>query len=77
MPGYNDVITTASPNRPATREMVWVESGTLTLTVAGERHEVRTGRCARFPASRPHRYENAGDQPVRLTMVVVIPPTQE
>ena len=62
---------------PATREMVWVESGTLTLTVAGERHEVRTGQCARFPASRPHRYENAGDQPVRLTMVVVIPPTQE
>ena len=25
---------------PATREMVWVESGTLTLTVAGERHAV-------------------------------------
>jgi len=45
--------------------------------VAGERHKVRAGRCARFPASRPHRYENAGDQPVRLTMVVVIPPTQE
>ena len=62
---------------PATREMVWVESGTLTLIVAGERHEVRAGQCARFPASRPHRYENAGDQPVRLTMVVVIPPTQE
>ena len=37
---------------PATREMVWVESGTLTLTVAGERHEIRTGQCARFPASR-------------------------
>jgi transcriptional regulator with XRE-family HTH domain len=61
---------------PATREMVWVESGTLTLTVAGERHEVRSGQCARFPASRPHRYENAGDQPARLTMVVVIPPVQ-
>jgi transcriptional regulator with XRE-family HTH domain len=61
---------------PATREMVWVESGTLTLTVAGERHEVRSGQCARFPASRPHRYENAGDQLARLTMVVVIPPVQ-
>ena len=61
---------------PATREMVWVESGTLTLIVAGERHEVRAGQCARFPASRPHRYENAGDQPARLTMIVVIPPTQ-
>src|SRR6478752_9436136 len=61
---------------PATREMVWVESGTLTLIVAGERREVRAGQCARFPASRPHRYENAGDQPARLTMIVVIPPTQ-
>jgi len=62
---------------PATREMVWVESGTLTLTVAGERHEILPGQCARFPASRPHRYENAGDQSVRLTMVVVIPPAGE
>ena len=61
---------------PATREMVWVESGTLTLTVAGEHHTVSAGQCARFPASRPHRYENAGDQPTRLTMVVLIPPAQ-
>ena len=61
---------------PATREMVWVESGTLTLTVAGERHVVGPGQCARFAASRPHRYDNAGDQPARLTMVVVIPPGQ-
>ena len=62
---------------PATREMVWVESGTLTLTltVAGERHTVKAGQCARFPASRPHRYDNEGDQPIRLTMVVVIPPS--
>jgi len=61
---------------PATREMVWVESGTLTLTVAGERHAVGAGQCARFPASRPHRYGNAGEQPARLTMVVVIPPAE-
>jgi transcriptional regulator with XRE-family HTH domain len=61
---------------PATREMVWVESGTLTLTVAGERYAVSAGQCARFPGSRPHRYDNEGDQPAHLTMVVVIPPTQ-
>jgi transcriptional regulator with XRE-family HTH domain len=61
---------------PATREMVWVESGTLTLTVAGERHTVSAGQCARFPGSRPHRYDNEGDQPARLTMVVVIPPSR-
>ncbi len=61
---------------PATREMAWVESGTLTLTVAGERHTVSSGQCARFPADRPHRYSNEGEEAVRLTMVVVVPPTQ-
>ena len=62
---------------PATREMAAVETGSLTLTVAGERHRVDAGQCARFPASRPHRYSNEGTEPVRFTMVVVIPPTQE
>jgi len=61
---------------PATREMAAVESGSLTLTVAGERHTVGAGQCARFPASRPHRYGNEGKEPVRFTMVVVIPPAQ-
>jgi len=60
---------------PATREMVWVEAGTLTLAVAGERHELRPGQCARFPAGRPHRYTNDGPDPARLTMVVLVPPT--
>jgi transcriptional regulator with XRE-family HTH domain len=61
---------------PATREMVWVESGTLTLTVAGERHQIGPGQCARFPAGRPHRYTNDAADPVQLTMVVVIPPPE-
>jgi transcriptional regulator with XRE-family HTH domain len=62
---------------PATREMASVEAGSLTLTVAGEQHTVNAGQCARFPASRPHHYSNEGDEPVRFTMVVVIPPSQE
>lgn len=59
---------------PATRELAWVEQGTLTLTVAGERHEVGPGQCARFPGDLPHSYANEGAEPVRLTMVVVVPP---
>jgi transcriptional regulator with XRE-family HTH domain len=59
---------------PATRELAWVEEGTLTLTVAGVRHQVGPGQCARFPGSLPHSYANDGTAPVRLTMVVVIPP---
>ncbi|HXZ70822.1 MAG TPA: cupin domain-containing protein, partial [Streptosporangiaceae bacterium] len=59
------------------REMASVEEGSLLLTVAGKRHSVGPGQCARFPANRPHRYSNEGQEPVRFTMVVVIPPAQE
>ncbi len=59
---------------PATRELAWVEEGDLTLTVAGTRYEVGPGQCARFPGGLPHSYANKGTAPVRLTMVVVVPP---
>jgi len=59
---------------PATKELVWVEEGSLTLTVAGARYEVGPGQCARFPAGLPHAYANDGTQRVLLTMVVVVPP---
>jgi transcriptional regulator with XRE-family HTH domain len=58
----------------ATREMAWVETGTLTLTVAGGRHELDAGHCARFSGSLPHSYANTGTEPVTLTLVVVVPP---
>ena len=58
----------------ATREMVWVEQGTLTLTVAGEQRQVGPGECARFSGGLPHAYATQGSEPVLLTMVVVIPP---
>jgi len=59
---------------PATRELVWVESGTLSLVVAGQHWQVQAGECARFPGGRPHGYANHGTEPVDMTMVVVIPP---
>jgi transcriptional regulator with XRE-family HTH domain len=59
---------------PATRELVWVQEGTLSLTVAGEQHEVGPGAAARFPGGLPHGYANHTDTPVQLTMVVVVPP---
>jgi transcriptional regulator with XRE-family HTH domain len=62
------------PHAPATRELAWVEEGTLTLTVAGARHQVGPGQCARFPGSLPHAYANKGTDAVRLTMIVVVPP---
>src|ERR1700735_4166273 len=59
---------------PATREMAWVEKGTLTLTVAGERRQVGPGECVRFSGGLPHGYANQGSEPARMTMVVVVPP---
>ena len=35
--------------RPGDREMVWVQEGTLTLTVAGTRHQVGPGRVRTLP----------------------------
>lgn len=59
---------------PATRELAWVESGMLTLTVAGRRYELGPGECARFPGDLVHGYANTGALQTVLTMVVVVPP---
>jgi transcriptional regulator with XRE-family HTH domain len=59
---------------PASREMAWIESGTITLTVAGRRYQVGSGQCARFPGGLPHSYANEGTGPALMTMIVVVPP---
>ena len=59
---------------PATRELVWVESGTLTLTVATAVYQVTAGQCARFSGGLPHSYRNDGEEPAVFTMIVVVPP---
>ena len=60
---------------PATRELVWVESGTLTLTVSGAPYQVGAGQSARFSGGLPHSYRNDGTEPMIMTMIVVVPPT--
>jgi transcriptional regulator with XRE-family HTH domain len=59
---------------PATRELVWIERGTVTLTVAAGQYQLGPGSCARFPGGLPHRYANDSAEPAELTMVVVVPP---
>jgi len=63
-----------APHAPATRELVCVDEGTLTLTVAGEAHEVTAGQSAQFPGDCPHQYGNSQPERLRVTMIVVIPP---
>ena len=60
----------------ATRELVWVRHGILTLTVAGEQYQVGPGECGRFSGGLPHGYANHSTEPVQMTMVVVIPPAR-
>jgi mannose-6-phosphate isomerase-like protein (cupin superfamily) len=62
------------PHTPASKEMIWVESGAVTLTVAGRAYQVGTGQCARFPGSLPHHYAHAGTEPTLMTMICVVPP---
>jgi transcriptional regulator with XRE-family HTH domain len=59
---------------PGSKEMAWVESGTLTLTVAGRSYQVGPGRCARFSGGLPHSYANESTGPVLMTMISVVPP---
>src|SRR5207248_947193 len=56
---------------PATRELAWVEEGTLTLTVAGVRHQVGPGQCARIPGSLPHSHAHEWPGAVPLTLLVL------
>jgi transcriptional regulator with XRE-family HTH domain len=59
---------------PASREMTWVEAGTVTLTVAGRGYQIGPGQCARFPGSLPHSYANEGTEPALMTMIFLVPP---
>lgn len=59
---------------PGLRELTVVESGELTLTVAGRIYRLGGGEGARFPGDLPHGYANEGTERAVLTMVCVIPP---
>lgn len=60
-----------------TRELLAVLSGTLTLEVADEPHEVKAGGAVLFEADGPHVYRNAHKKPLDLVLVVVQPASVE
>jgi transcriptional regulator with XRE-family HTH domain len=62
------------PHTPGSRELIWVESGVITLTVSGRHYQVGPGQCARFSGGLPHGYANEGTEPVLMTMISVVPP---
>jgi transcriptional regulator with XRE-family HTH domain len=63
----------SDPHTPGTREVVTVETGCLSLTVAGRRAEVGAGDAAVFHGDRAHSYANEGDDDVRFILSVMDP----
>ncbi|NUT31808.1 MAG: helix-turn-helix domain-containing protein [Hamadaea sp.] len=63
-------------HQPGTREVIYVLTGTLIVTVAGEEHTVYPGQTIDLIADRAHAYQNPADVPVRFMMLVTTPPRE-
>ena len=56
---------------PGTKEIVYVQEGTLTLGVDGRTDLVEEGTAAVFVGDRPHSYGNASEGEVRFVLAVL------
>ncbi|MFI0480557.1 helix-turn-helix domain-containing protein [Actinomadura sp. 9N215] len=61
----------SDPHVPGTKEIVYVQQGTLTLGVDGRTDLVEEGTAAVFVGDRPHSYGNADDREVRFILAVL------
>lgn len=57
-------------HEPGSRETAVVLSGTATLVVDGDRHELGAGDSVTFDADLPHRFSNDGGEPAEFLAVV-------
>ena len=62
---------------PGTRELISVLSGTLTLEMGEDLHQIGPGAATLFDADHPHIYRNDHKRPLDMIMVVVQPPNAE
>lgn len=56
---------------PGTREIIYLQEGTLTLVVDGFAHRLDPGTSAVFPGDRPHSYRNSGGADCRFVLAVL------
>jgi transcriptional regulator with XRE-family HTH domain len=63
----------SDPHATGTREVLYVQQGTLTLTVDGRSHYVTEGSAAVFIGDRRHSYTNEGEVPCRYILAVMDP----
>jgi XRE family transcriptional regulator, regulator of sulfur utilization len=57
-------------HEPGARETAVVLSGTVTLLIDADRHELGEGDSVTFDADLPHHFENEGAEPARFLAVV-------
>jgi transcriptional regulator with XRE-family HTH domain len=57
-------------HEPGARETAVVVSGTVTLVVDGQKHELTEGDSVTFDADLPHHFENRSRAPARFLAVV-------
>jgi transcriptional regulator with XRE-family HTH domain len=57
-------------HEPGSREVAHVQSGTLTLVIDGERHELAAGDTVTFDADLTHHFENPGPDEASFLAVV-------
>ena len=57
-----------------TEEYITVFQGTAEIGAGEEVHRLNAGDSIRFPADQPHRYANAGEEPVQLSMLIYYDP---
>ena len=60
----------SAPHEEGTEELLMVSQGTLRLTVDGKDYLVEAGNAIRYQADKAHIYENAGETPAKLYMVI-------
>lgn len=59
-----------SPEHPQNSiEYLYVQKGTLRVTVGDRVHELRAGDCLRFSSDQPHEYRNIGETKVRAVTI--------
>lgn len=56
-----------------TKELLQIQQGTLTVTVAGQAAVLDVGDAIAFPGDAPHCYANPGTEPARFSLAVFEP----
>lgn len=56
--GATGAVDDPPMHEPGSREVAFVERGSIVLVCDGERHELQEGDCVTFDADLPHHFEN-------------------